>query len=190
MDPAGAVPSSSVISKLKELKDSAKGKIILGWTRAKGWNWKNIIKNAALIGVTAAACWWLFHGSDDEVPTDIPPTPPKEDGTYTTPGDPYQYKVVDCVWFTKSLENRGKIIKDWTSLANNKKATNILDGRHPDARKGCGGSTPTPPVVTSGNTSGNTVTTSASTINQQYGVEPQPNAQAEVQTTNDDINNY
>ena len=54
---------------------------------------------------------------------------------YKTPGDPYQYKVVNGEWFTKSLENRGKIIPDWISLANNVKATNILDSRFPDARK-------------------------------------------------------
>ena len=54
---------------------------------------------------------------------------------YKTPGDPYQYKVVNGEWFTKSLENRGKIIPDWISLVNNVKATNILDGRFPNARK-------------------------------------------------------
>lgn len=58
-------------------------------------------------------------------------------GIYTTKGDPYQYKVIDCVWYTKSLENRGKIIKDWTPLDGNQNATNILDGRFPKARKGC-----------------------------------------------------
>ena len=59
-----------------------------------------------------------------------------DDGTiYKTPGDPYQYKVVNGEWFTKSLENRGKIIPNWISLADNVKATNILDGRFPDARK-------------------------------------------------------
>lgn len=54
---------------------------------------------------------------------------------YKTHGDPYQYKVVDGEWFTKSLENRGKIIPDWISLETNIKATNILDGRFPNARK-------------------------------------------------------
>lgn len=58
-------------------------------------------------------------------------------GIYTTKGDPYQYKIVDCVWYTKSLENRGKIIKDWKSLDGNQKATDILDGRFPKARKEC-----------------------------------------------------
>jgi hypothetical protein len=56
---------------------------------------------------------------------------------YTTNGDPYQYKVVGCVWYTKSLENRGKIIKDWKSLEGNNNATKILDGRFPNARKEC-----------------------------------------------------
>jgi hypothetical protein len=59
---------------------------------------------------------------------------PKEDGAYTTPGDPYQYKVVNGQWFTKSWKNTGKIIKDWVSLENNPTATGILDTRHPGVR--------------------------------------------------------
>jgi hypothetical protein len=53
-------------------------------------------------------------------------------GIYTTKGDPYQYKIVDCVWYTK-----GKAITDWKSLEDNKDATGILDGRFPNARKNC-----------------------------------------------------
>jgi hypothetical protein len=53
-------------------------------------------------------------------------------GIYTTKGDPYQYKIVDCVWYTK-----GKAITDWKSLEDNKDATGILDGRFPNARKKC-----------------------------------------------------
>jgi hypothetical protein len=160
------------------------------------WNWKRTLKWAIGLGLTGLALWWFFHKSKDVVPDDIPPTPPSpnpspspEDGkVYTTPGDPYQYKVVECVWYTKSLENRGKIIKDWTSLANNQKAIGILDGRFPDARKDCGNNTtPQPPVTTTGST---TTQTPQDKLNQDYGVTPQPNAQAEVQTTNDDINNY
>jgi len=59
---------------------------------------------------------------------------PKEDGAYTTSGDPYQYKVVNGQWFTKSWKNKGKIIKDWISLENNPTATGILDTRHPGVR--------------------------------------------------------
>jgi len=59
---------------------------------------------------------------------------PKEDGAYTTPGDPYQYKVVNGQWFTKSWKNRGKIIKDWISLENNPTATTELDRRYPGVR--------------------------------------------------------
>ncbi len=58
-------------------------------------------------------------------------------GIYTTKGDPYQYKIVNCVWYTKSLKNRGKIIKDWKSLEGNEDANKILDGRFPNARKKC-----------------------------------------------------
>jgi hypothetical protein len=165
-----------------------------------GFNWKRLVAWAAGLGITGGLLWWYFSTNDDKkVPDDIPTTPPKdgdnggggdggdfplEDGAYTTPGDPYQYKVVECVWFTKSWKNRGKIIKDWISLANNKKATDILDGRHPDARKNCNGNTTPQPVVTTGST------TTQDVVNQQFGVTPQPNAQPEVQTTNDDINNY
>jgi hypothetical protein len=170
----------------------------------KGWSFKRIIKSSAVkwgLGLLAAGLivWWILATMGDTVPEDTPPIPPKPEdtdndggdggndgGIYTTPGDPYQYKVVDCVWFTKSLEQRGKIISDWTSLANNQKAIGILDGRFPDARKNCGGNTPTPTPTTNNDT----LTPSGTTLNQQYGTEPMANAQAEVQTTNDDINNY
>jgi hypothetical protein len=161
------------------------------------WNWGRWLKWGAVGGLSALAVWWLianWDGDENIVPDDIPKTDedltdtdggdfPLEDGAYTTPGDPYQYKVVKCIWQTKSWKNRGKIIKDWISLENNKKATDILDGRHPDARKNCGNTTPQP-VVTTGST------TTQDIVNQQFGVTPQPNAQPEVQTTNDDINNY
>jgi hypothetical protein len=75
------------------------------------------------------------------VQTDFPLDPK----AFTTLGDPYQYKVVDGQWFTKSWKNRGpgRIIRDWKPLKNNLKATKILDSRHPDAR---------PRVNTSANT--------------------------------------
>jgi len=170
----------------------------------KGWSFKQMIKSSAVkwgLGLLAAGLivWWILATMGDIVPKDITPVPPKpedidDDGdgdgnVYTTPGDPYQYKVVDCVWFTKSLEQRGKIISDWTSLANNQKAIDILDGRFPDARKNCGGNSSTN-TNTNTNTDNNTLTPSGTTLNQQYGTEPMANAQAEVQTTNDDINNY
>lgn len=60
---------------------------------------------------------------------------PDDTKIYRTPGDPYEYKVVDGQWFTKSFENRGRQIPDWITLSNNVKATNILDSRFPNARK-------------------------------------------------------
>ena len=60
------------------------------------------------------------------------PSPAPGNGVYTTPGDPYQYKIVNCVWQTK-----GKSITDWKSLEGNQKAIDILDGRFPNARKDC-----------------------------------------------------
>lgn len=80
---------------------------------------------------------WTETTSDQEKPEE-PKKPdfPLDPKALTTLGDPYQYKVVDGEWFTKSWKNRGtgRIIKDWISLKNNLKATKILDSRHPDAR--------------------------------------------------------
>jgi hypothetical protein len=65
---------------------------------------------------------------------------------YTTPGDPYQYRLSDkCEWETK-----GKSITDWKSLENVPNAIRELDKRFPEAKKECGQST---------NTSTNTSTT-------------------------------
>jgi len=57
---------------------------------------------------------------------------------YTKPGDPYEYKVINNVWMTK-----GKGMRDWTSLENNKEATEKLDSRHPEARIKTSGTNPT-----------------------------------------------
>ena len=196
LDGKNAAPTTKELKELETMKDSLNKASLKVMT--SDINWKRLVGWAAGLGITAGLLWWYFATNDDKkVPDDIPTTPPKdgdnsgggdegdfplEDGAYTTPGDPYQYKVVECVWFTKSWKNRGKIISDWISLANNQKAITILDGRFPDARKNCSGNTT--PITTTGSTSTQDV------VNQQYGVSPQPNAQPEVQTTNDDINNY
>ena len=196
LDGSKSAPTVKELEGLETMKASLLEASLKAMT--PGFNWKRLVGWAAGLGITAGLLWWYFATSDKKVPEDIPTTPPKdgddgqgggdfplEDGAYTTPGDPYQYKVVKCVWFTKSWKNRGKIISDWISLSNNQKAITILDGRFPDARKNCSGNTtPPPPVVTTGSTSTQDV------VNQQFGVTPQPNAQPEVQTTNDDINNY
>ena len=60
---------------------------------------------------------------------------------YTTPGDPYQYRLSDdCEWETK-----GKSITDWKSLENVPNAIRELDKRFPNAKKECGQSTPVIP---------------------------------------------
>ena len=186
-----AVETMSTMETMSQkLKDIAKKAV------TSKWNWKRIRNWALAIGIGGSLLWWYFATHNNPVPDDIPTTPPddndnnndggNDDGIYTTPGDPYQYKVVDCVWFTKSLEQRGKIISDWTSLANNQKAIGILDGRFPEARQNCNGNTSS----TTTPTTNDTLTPSGTTLNQQYGTEPMANAQPEVQTTNDDINNY
>jgi hypothetical protein len=43
--------------------------------------------------------------------------------------DPYDYKVIGGVWFSK-----GPKLPKWTSIDNKVKANEILDARHPDAR--------------------------------------------------------
>jgi hypothetical protein len=102
-------------------------------TQIKG-TWDCVNNN--LIIKTEDGEQWSKSGSWVKQSNSSSNTQVTDDGTiYKTPGDPYQYKVVNGVWFTKSLENRGKIIPDWISLADNVKATNILDSRFPDVRK-------------------------------------------------------
>jgi hypothetical protein len=53
-----------------------------------------------------------------------------ESGVYKQEtGDPYEYKVIDGIWWT-----RGPKIEEWTSLEQNKEANDILDARYPKAR--------------------------------------------------------
>jgi len=66
---------------------------------------------------------------------------------YKTQGDPYEYKVVNNTWMTK-----GNNINDWKSLSDNQAATDILDSRHPEARK------KVPQQTTYSNTSTNSAT--------------------------------
>lgn len=66
-------------------------------------------------------------------------TPSKNKKIYTTPEDPYQYRLSDeCEW-----ETIGKTIKDWKSLKYLPNAIKKLDIKFPDAKKECGQSTPT-----------------------------------------------
>jgi hypothetical protein len=51
-------------------------------------------------------------------------------GEYTTSeSDPYIYKVMNGMWYTK-----GNTLKNWVSLQGNKKALDILDNQFPEAR--------------------------------------------------------
>lgn len=76
---------------------------------------------------------------------------------YTTPGDPYQYRLSkECEWETK-----GKSITDWKSLKNLPKAIKELDKRFPKAKEECGNST-----NTSTNTSTTTEPTKPSWVNE------------------------
>jgi hypothetical protein len=169
---ATELPSTKVVEQLETMQPSLLEASLKAMT--PGFNWKKLVGWAATVGISGLLLWWYFATKDkSEVPDTIPPTPPKdgdngdgqgggdfplEDGAYTTPGDPYQYKVVECIWYTKSWKNRGKIIKDWISLENNKTASDILDKRHPEARKSCSNnSEETPNVIVGGNDDGNQV---------------------------------
>jgi hypothetical protein len=59
---------------------------------------------------------------------------PLEAGAFGTPGDPYQYKVVNCEWYHK-YGPANKFFADWTKTSVN--AAKILDTRHPEARQNC-----------------------------------------------------
>lgn len=53
-----------------------------------------------------------------------------ESPVYTIPGDPYSYKVINGVWYTK-----GKNIKTWVSIAGYKSSIELLNKKFPDALK-------------------------------------------------------
>lgn len=140
---------------------SSLGNSLKGLNKTKGWeaiknHFKRYYKTYAIGGgVTALAVYFYYYGNE-EVPQDAEEytddtgggtgggTGPNEEGVYTTPGDPYQYKVIECVWHAKGGPNN---IQEWKSLAGNENASKILDGRYPEAKKGCSPTpTPTPAV--------------------------------------------
>ena len=73
-----------------------------------------------------------FKKSNDNVDTSSSDEHIELNGIYRTKGDPYQYKIIDCVWYTK-----GKSITNWKSLEDNQTANDLLDARFPNARKNC-----------------------------------------------------
>jgi hypothetical protein len=82
----------------------------------------------------------ILEDSDDPLDTNTNvktgPNPIEDPNTkiYKVPGDPYQYKVVNGVWYTKGSRKDGTgNIPEWTSLENNQKAIDILNKRHPEA---------------------------------------------------------
>lgn len=133
-----------------------------GWAKLKEYSRRypkttTALKYAGYTGLAVLVLYWLaWYGEDEELPQeaeqlldnaggsggsdasggagDSSSVLPNEEGVYTTPGDPYQYKIINGVWHTKG--GRGnKIIADWTSLANNDTAIGILNQRFPDAMK-------------------------------------------------------
>jgi len=64
------------------------------------------------------------------------PTFPKEEGMFLTDKDPYQYKVVECMWYVRRGPKE-KLLKNWVSLEAKPDAITELDKRFPEARKNC-----------------------------------------------------
>jgi len=91
---------------------------------------------------------------------------PLDPKAFTTPGDPYQYIVINGQWNTKSWRKRGpgKIIKNWISLKNNSDATKELDRRHPYAR-------PKNDTVIDNKTSNNSIVTGKDSSEPEIGSE-------------------
>jgi hypothetical protein len=121
----------------KDLLDTIKkGGVVVDIIKEKFINLLDVSKAYSFEKIKELNKWWKDYkkNRDNDTSTD---DNTESNGIYTTKGDPYQYKIVDCVWYTKSLENRGKIIKEWTPLDGNQDATDILDGRFPNARKEC-----------------------------------------------------
>jgi len=59
----------------------------------------------------------------------------KLDGTTRTiQKDPYQYKLINCIWHFRRGPKR---TKEWTSLANNQKSIDYLNSKFPDDIKNC-----------------------------------------------------
>jgi hypothetical protein len=156
--------------------------------------WQSLKKWGLGIGLTLAAiaAIYYFYNSEPLPPDpDVDPNPdPKPDpntskyrnctGTYvkwckTAPTGPIGI-VQGCLG---GLVVDGKF-GDRTQAA--LEAKGYSNGfKDSDITKICGGNTPTPPKPEP---------SPEEQLAQDYGVTPQPNAQAEVQTTNDDINNY
>lgn len=99
------------------------------------------IYNTTKMGLTIGGIWYSYDklakmfGIKDRGVEMIPKSkkPSVNPTIYKTQGDPYQYKFENGQWYTKSLEQRGTIISDWKSLKDNKKATDILNNRFPEA---------------------------------------------------------
>ncbi len=84
----------------------------------------------------------------------------QDEKIYKQKGDPYEYKVVDGVWYTK-----GGKIKDWKSLKGNQKAIGILNKRHPEAMSKSTTSNTDTKTTTSSTDGKDTKTTKSTTSN-------------------------
>lgn len=166
---------------------------VLKYPWMKNLTWKLLLKRGLQIGIPLAVLYGIYKLThDDEPPTPTPtPTPnpdPNTDryrvctGTYTKGCKTDPTGAIGQVQKCLGLVVDGKF---WDKTQSALVAKGFVNGfKDSDITKICGGNTPTPPTPTTP-----TPTPTPST-EEDYGVTPQPNAQAEVQTTNDDINNY
>jgi hypothetical protein len=114
-----------------------------------------------------------------------------EPNTYTFSGDPYQYKVVNNQWHTKSWrQGLKKDIEKWKSLKNNLDATKILDERHPEARKKVNTSTNTQsPTQNQSSATSPGQNTNTGTISPKSDIEIEFGDETDITLPNDTIPN-
>lgn len=200
LDGSKSAPTVKELEGLETMKASLLEASLKAMT--PGFNWKRLVAWAAGLGITGGLLWWYFSTNDDKkVPDDIPTTPPTPNppnpdpnsgryrvctGTYTKGCKTDPTGAIGQVQKCLGLVVDGKF---WDKTQSALVAKGFVNGfKDSDITKICGGNTPTPeplkPVVTTGST------TTQDVVNQDFGITPQPNPQAEVQTTNDDINNY
>jgi len=200
LDGSKSAPTVKELEGLETMKASLLEASLKAMT--PGFNWKRLVAWAAGLGITGGLLWWYFSTNDDKkVPDDIPTTPPNPNPDPNPDPNTDRYRVCTGT-YTKGCKTDptgaigqvqkclGGLVVDgkfWDKTQAALVAKGFVNGfKDSDITKICGGNTPTPepPKPEPPKPSPEEQTA------QDFGVTPQPNPQAEVQTTNDDINNY
>ena len=172
------------------------GNAVTKFPYLKNLDWKSLLKKGAVLGLGVAVLYGIYKLTHDDEPP-LPPDPDVDPNPNPNP-DPNTSKYRDCtgtyVKWCKTAPTGpigivqgclGGLVVDG-KFGNRTQSALEAKGypngfKDSDITKICGGNTPTPPKPEP---------SPEEQLAQDYGVTPQPNAQAEVQTTNDDINNY